>query len=708
MAAFAPVQRDGYFYQPAFRMLFSDLEFHLCPRPQAPSNLNRFMKKPVQTPSDASHLRAYLEYTVGDFAAARSAIQLAIEADPRNACLHFDRGMILAAMKEWGEARRAFDQAIATGFPFRDAIVNSARAASLSESSGAVGEQKNGTPIARIWSRFVARIRGAADVQFGSQRAWLIPHRDLPEVHDALSLGFLKRGDLEAAEKAGRDAIQREPTAARYFALGTILHRAGRHPEARAAFVEARERGANLNQITRYIAEVDLRLPDYAQARIGYEAVVKSVPDDMFGHSRLLYLASKEGEFERAEHHFEKMVSPAASKTLELYSWEELTTIAYRSIMWPLPPVFERKLINAIDRQLVETASIRSSYLTPPRSTDETKSRIRVGYLSGSLRDHPIGHVTAELFQSHDRAAFEIHVFHTGPLVPSPYTDLIKNGAEHFHHAPGRISAIAATIAACQLDILVYLDGYMDHVLMQVVALRLAPIQLYWLGHAGECALSAIDYFVADDVVIPAGDEKKYRTKILRLPGCYHCASTHPIGRVPSRQQAGLPEAGFVFCAFNNPEKLERHVFEAWMTILDAVEGSVLWLTAGPTEIFERSLKSRAAERGIAPDRLMFANRITDKSDHLARLKHCGLHLDTLTLTASTTALDSLWSGVPVLTVAGNYYASRIATSMLREIGLESLICDSIESYIQRESWSALTFQWCKNERNPLGEASWS
>jgi predicted SAM-dependent methyltransferase len=215
---------------------------------------------------------------------------------------------------------------------------------------------------------------------------------------------------------------------------------------------------------------------------------------------------------------------------------------------------------------------------------------------------------------------------------------------------------------------------------------RPCPIQIYWLGHAGGLGLSFVDYLIADDIVIPEGEEHLYREKIARLPECYHVASPAVIAETPpSRADSGLPEDAFVFCAFNNPEKINRAAFDSWMKIMAAVPGSVLWLSKvkGAPEQMDM-LRSQAERRGVSGDRLVFADRLPNKADHYARHQHIGLFLDTMTLNASTTALDALWSGTPLLAVKGDRFSNRISNSMLHWMGLADMVVDNLDDYVER------------------------
>jgi predicted O-linked N-acetylglucosamine transferase (SPINDLY family) len=234
---------------------------------------------------------------------------------------------------------------------------------------------------------------------------------------------------------------------------------------------------------------------------------------------------------------------------------------------------------------------------------------------------------------------------------------------------------------------------------LDIFSYRVAPLQLYWLGHGGGLGLSFIDYVIADAVVIPFGEEHRYKEKILRLPEVYHSTDTPPIAdHEMQRVDHGLAENAFVYCVFNTPKKIDKRVFDAWMNILRHVPGSQLWLSRlKEPDLLVNNLRQEAEKRGINSRRLVFAPRIENKSDHLARHRLADLFLDTFTYNASTTAIDALWAGLPILTCPGSTFYSRICSSLLRSVGLADMICDSVQTYEDRAVYLA-------TERNALAE----
>jgi predicted O-linked N-acetylglucosamine transferase (SPINDLY family) len=233
-----------------------------------------------------------------------------------------------------------------------------------------------------------------------------------------------------------------------------------------------------------------------------------------------------------------------------------------------------------------------------------------------------------------------------------------------------------------EIDIAVDLMGYTGECRPGILAQRPAPIQVNFLGFPGTLGSSYLDYIIADPIVIPEEDRPHYRESVVQLPNTYLPADSlrRIAGRRPSRSEAGLPDQGFVFCSFNNSYKLSPEIFDVWMRLLHAIDGSTLWLPQMNAAAV-RNLRREARRHGVTEQRLVFAPFVPGDEDHLARLGLADLFLDTLPYNAHSTAADALWAGVPVLTARGNAFAGRVAASVLTAAGLPELIAQSIEDY---------------------------
>jgi len=241
--------------------------------------------------------------------------------------------------------------------------------------------------------------------------------------------------------------------------------------------------------------------------------------------------------------------------------------------------------------------------------------------------------------------------------------------------------AVAELMRDLDVDIAVDLMGHTAGGRPSIFAYRGVPVQVNYLGYPGTMGAPFIDYIIADPFLVPAGSEQFYSEQVVRLPDCYQPNDTKRKigGRGPTRAELGLPERGFVFCSFNNSFKLNPPMFDVWMRLLRAVDGSVLWLleTSG---VVKGNLRREAEARGVAGERLIFAPRLA-LEEHLARHRAADLFLDTLPYNAHTTASDALWAGLPVVTCAGQSFAARVAGSLLHAVGLAELVTTSLGEY---------------------------
>ncbi len=315
---------------------------------------------------------------------------------------------------------------------------------------------------------------------------------------------------------------------------------------------------------------------------------------------------------------------------------------------------------------------------------DLASRRLRVGYISSDLRDHAIGYLMIEFFELHAQSDVDVFVYYCGPDSTSALNARYKSAVKNWTDIRKLSDDEAAQrIAADGIDILVDVNGHTRDSRNGVFARRPAPIQVNWLGYPGSMGSPYHHYIVADDWIIPAGSEMYYSERVVRLP-CYQSNDRKRIVAEtrPTRASVGLPDDAFVFCCFNGTQKISKFTFERWMEILRLVPGSVLWLLDASKETKNR-LIGYAEQQGIARERLVFAPKLANPH-HLARYPLADLFLDTTPYGAHTTASDALWMGVPVLTLSGRSFASRVCGSLVRSAGLTDLVVMRPEDYVER------------------------
>jgi protein O-GlcNAc transferase len=308
--------------------------------------------------------------------------------------------------------------------------------------------------------------------------------------------------------------------------------------------------------------------------------------------------------------------------------------------------------------------------------------KIRVAYISADFRDHAVARLVAGLFEHHDKSRFETIGVSLVPDDASAMRTRLRGAFDHFIDADRQSDEqVATTLRNMEVDIAVDLMGFTSGCRPGILGFRPSPVQANFLGYPGTMGASYVDYIVADAIVIPDGDRAFYAEKVVTLPDAYQCNDPRRTiaDATPSRAELGLPEAAFVYCCFNNSNKLTPELFALWMRLLDQVDGSVLWLLED-NHAATRNLRREADARGIAPDRLVFARRVKP-SEHLARHRAADLFLDTLPYGAHTTGSDALWTGLPVLTCRGSTFAGRVGASLLYATGLPELVTDSLDDY---------------------------
>ncbi|MBX9634832.1 MAG: tetratricopeptide repeat protein [Magnetospirillum sp.] len=384
-------------------------------------------------------------------------------------------------------------------------------------------------------------------------------------------------------------------------------------------------------------------------------------------------------------------VAMVAHTRASLCDWDGLAEIEARAIMGSgreasVPPFTLLAMASTAAEQLVAGKNWGSQFLrqaeAPPlRWRPQDGRPIRVGYASTDFRMHPIAMLIAEMIEQHDRSRFQIHGYCFGGDDGSPQRQRLMASFDHFTELRGVLDREAAQkIASDEIDILVDLTGYTHNARTAVFGWRPAPILVNFLGYPGTAGV-LFDYIVVDPTICPPEHRSFYSEIPVYMPHCYQPNDTKReiVAAMPSRQQCNLPEEGFVFCCFNNSFKIRPHIFQIWMRLLKQVPGSVLWLIDGEAA---GNLRREAKKCGIDPKRLVFAPRLPP-DQHLSRHRQADLFLDTLPYNAHTTASDSLWAGVPVLTVLGDTFASRVAASLVRGIGLPEMVVQTLEEYEQ-------------------------
>jgi predicted O-linked N-acetylglucosamine transferase (SPINDLY family) len=364
----------------------------------------------------------------------------------------------------------------------------------------------------------------------------------------------------------------------------------------------------------------------------------------------------------------------AATPPFHLLSLPGITAAQQResAVRW----METRLLANQSDR-FVLAGEFADQAKRAPQAQHE---KIRLGYLSGDFQQHATALLMVEMLEAHDRDRFSLHAYSYGADNGQGMRQRLQARFDHFTDISALDDMMAArAIHADGIDILIDLKGYTASTRTALLTYRPAPIQVSFLGYPGTLGGVFCDYLISDRFITPCHTAPDYSEALACLPHSYqphgrHVAPAPP----PTRASAGLPDEGLVLCCFNQAYKFTPAIFDVWCRLLAQNPDSVLWLLSD--EYAQGNLRREALQRGVAPHRLVFANDCP-QAEHLNRLQLADLVLDTLPYNAHTTASDALWAGVPVLTCAGDTFASRVAGSLLHAVGLPELVTHDLHDY---------------------------
>ncbi|MBL8630793.1 MAG: tetratricopeptide repeat protein [Rhodospirillaceae bacterium] len=461
---------------------------------------------------------------------------------------------------------------------------------------------------------------------------------DYIEAHLGLGNASRENGDVVAAEEAYRAVIRLNTNVFEaHFNLGGVLANLNRHEEALAAYKKAAVLAPHLPFIAGMVLHAKARVCEWSGIDDG--------------------IAQLRAQIEKGT----TVVTPFTLLALV----DDPTLHRRNAELWVKNVVPENTSLGPI---------------TPYSRTNSDK--IRVGYFSMDFREHPVAQLAVELFEHHDRAAFDVTAFSFSAVTGDDLQARLKRAFPRFVDVRGLSDRdVAALARAGQIDIAVDLAGHTIHARPGIFAHRAAPLQVSYLGYPGTFGAAYMDYVLADHTVIPARSEADYVEKVVRLPHSYqaNAAWREITDSTPSRAQLDLPDDGFVFACFNNTHKIVPAIFEVWMRILRSTPNSVLWLL-GDNACAMRNLRAEAERRGVAPARIIFAPR-ADRRLYLVRQRAADLVLDTLPYNAHTTASDALRYGVPLLTCAGQSFGARVAASLLTALELSELITSTLVDY---------------------------
>lgn len=622
-----------------------------------------------------------------DYAEAERCYRRAILLLPQDVTAPYHLGLMLASLNRLTEAKTAYEIALTRNPEMSEALVNLGNLDFLAgkfddAESHYLNALKNrpGMPEALNGLGGIAEARKNPIKAMDHFRSSIIANPGhLPSL-----LGFARISNLSGeniAEGVGfcQVATQLYPDnpEARSI-LGGLLSQQGRDREAEAVFRVAMKRSDPTAASS--LASILLRRGGFKEALELLDQLLEQNPRDLALLSDLLTTELRVCRWHAMEKH--------------LASWFSLIDSPEASIHPCLVPSFpgasrklELQLANTFAQAMIDRCRLEAM---PRPALNTGKHPLRIGYLSGDFHQHATSYLLAGILDTHSKAEFEIFGYSYGANDQGTMRQRIQDACVVFRDISGFSARQAAqSIRDDAIDILVDLKGWTGDARPEILALRPAPVQVNWLGYPGTMGhAQMVDYLIGDPVITPLTHSEDYAESLALMPYCYQPNDrTRVIGKRPTRIEAGLPEQGFVFCSFNQPYKITPAIFDIWCHLLSKVEGSVLWLLE-PGDMARNNLRQEASERGISPDRLIFANKLP-VTDHLGRLQLADLALDTFPVNSHTTCADALWAGVPLITLIGDTFVSRVAASLLTAADLPDLITHSPAQYHERALYLA-------------------
>ena len=646
---------------------------------QAESGLQLVEKAIEQRPGEAvAHLsRGHALITLGQPKAALEAYDRALALQPRNAAVLSSRGNALLALGRASDALLSLDESLALAPNNAVAHGNRGRALLLLErAADALASHERALfldpRLVECWTNkgnALLELHRPEEALACYDRALQLRPGFINARHNRCqALLLLRRADeaLDAIDVV-LQSTPHDPKA--LLARGSALLSLARRDDAIEHLRKALDLVPEHPDLLTALANAQMGGRHYEEAAQTFSALLRIDPEYEYARGSLCDVLLQRCDWQAlATHEADTLAAVRAGKR----SAPPFTLMALQS------DAAEQAICA---RAFVERAAPAATKRTPGRSYRH--DRVRLAYVSPDFREHPVANQVVRLLETHDRSRFEVIAVGLERQDTSDVAKRVRAGCDRFldvsHHSE---KAIAELLRGFEVDIAIDLSGHTFGGRIGVFAHRAAPVQINYLGYPGTTATACHDYIVADRWVVPEEHEAHYTERVVRLPHSYQPydprveATVCPIDRA----EAGLPADAFVFCCFNNRFKIHPGIFDVWTRILTRVPGSVLWLGESGRGAAQ-NLRREAQSRGVAPDRLIFAERMDSRDLHIARYQLADLFLDTLPFNAHATASDALWAGLPLLTCVGRAFAGRVAAGMLSAVELPELITQTLQQY---------------------------
>lgn len=631
----------------------------------------------------------------------------AVELDPAMAPAHYNLGFALEGLERWEEALAAYRRTVAVAPQMADAHNN------LGTMLQKLGRHEEALAA---FERAIALRQGDAAFHMNRGNA----------------LGSLER--LEDARLAYESALKLNPALLdAYVRLALVLSRLERYEDIVPLLTRAIEQSPGLADAYRSLGHALRKLRRYKEAVEVCLRVVELRPDDAQSHADLGIALKDAGQYEAAlvalrralelQPGFESAISRMGGTLLDMGRVAEAIE-TYRRGLELNPDAFylDSALLLSLNyqsdttpaalldaaRAFGERAARKAVPFTRHANVPDPERRLRIGLVSGDLGDHPVGFFLRGVLERLDPNRLELFVYETATRKGA-LNEFFRRSVSHWLDAKvvSQLddAALVKQIRADGIDVLVDLSGHTSHSRLPVFAWKPAPVQVSWLGYLGTTGLDTMDYVLADDWALPAGEENQFTETPWRLPETYICFSP-PDLPVKCNALPALGKGYVTFGCFNNLNKVDDRVVSCWAKLLHAVPEARLYLktkTLGAPEVRERLL-ARFARCRVAADRLILDGQFANHDAHFRAYHQVDIALDPFPYPGITTTMEALWMGVPVLTMKGDRFISHQGETILHNAGLPEWIAADEEDYVAKAAAFARDTQALSALRQGLRE----
>ena len=517
---------------------------------------------------------------------------------------------------------------------------------------------------------------------------------------------FLSGESLEKTVEICKKAVERDPTSFdANFGLSKIYKMQRRHAEALDVLLHAKSLRPKDPELLIELADALSQLDRADEAILELESVPEKHKHGSYYWSVYCDVQNRKGNKEKAYIAAKRAykANPTEIYLAYLYwglkqevcDWHGVSNVR-QELIDPVikqshcphaqsPFVFQSLPVEIKPEEQVALASRFGQVFSRPQALlqeHNAHNRLRIGFVSPDIREHPVSHLLVQLLRYLDKSTTESYLYSIGPKDNSPIRYRVIGYADHYvdlNQYKDDVEA-ADVVRQDELDVVIDLCGYTAHCRPGIFSRRIAPAQASYLGYIGTMGVSYIDYIIGDKIATPLEHEDYFEEKIVQMPYCYQSTDSELIVNTRiTRESIGLPVDKFLFCSLNNTYKYDPVMFDSWAHILKRSPNSVLWLYALNNEQRVR-LRTEMKARGVSTDRLLFTGRM-NKIDYLGALRLADVFLDTRLYNAGTTASDALFVGVPIITLTGKLFSSRMASSIIHYAGLPDLVAADAQAY---------------------------